>query len=150
MTNSINNNQPFSLAKVCPSRLCIGDLRQLLVNISANFDPGWGNTSARFKAKKYLDGGLEFELEYFLMNSTKLRSKFNLSILPTWQIANFSATRVINIHSRVRFKNVFEKNNNELEIELQGIISKTLNELEFEKYPLVRPALKDSEWIIFP
>ena len=132
-----------------PSRLSIEDLRQLLVNMWTEFDPDWVSKSVNFKGKKYLDGGLELEIEYLLMKTKKLKSKYNLSIRPDWEIGDFFKTFEINVPSRRIFNNLFERDNKGLKPKLQEVISKTINGLSIQKYPLVSPALNDSEWIVF-
>jgi hypothetical protein len=140
---------PDSPVKLYPSRLSIEDLRQLLVNIWSEFDRDWVTKSVNFKGKKYLDGGLELEIEYLSFKSKKLQTKYNLSIRPDWEIGDFFKTLEINVPSRRRFNNIFEKENKGLRSKLQEVVSKTMNGLGIQKYSLVSPALKDGEWIVF-
>jgi hypothetical protein len=135
--------------KIYPSRLCIGDLKELLISIWSAFDPAWEGSVVRFKGKKYLEGGLEFEIEYLSDEDTGLKIKYHLSVLPTWQLGDLFMVRQTYPSSAKKFKNIFGSNDHCLKSRLQNIILETFDECDFEKYPLVRPALINDDWIVF-
>jgi hypothetical protein len=146
-TTTATSKSPLS--KIYPSRLCIGDLKELLIKIWNVFDPGWEENVVRFKGKKYLDGGLEFEIEYLSDRETGVKFKYNLSVLPNWEIGDLYMTWQTYPSTIKRFKSIFGTDNTGLKSHLQSIISQNLEECDFDKYPLVRPALINNDWIVF-